>query len=129
MTLLSACTLKERFKSLLSHILIFFLNEKKLIQNAEVLRKWLNGRARPCQGRCCGFDSRFPLLHYKKQYWIQLLRRNLRKWLNGRARPCQGRCCGFDSRFPLDDEAIWIFSESLFYLQFISNCKNCCVKD
>ena len=25
------------------------------------LRKWLNGRARPCQGRCCGFDSRFPL--------------------------------------------------------------------
>ena len=21
------------------------------------------------------------------------------------------------------------FSESLFYLQFISNCKNCCVKD
>ena len=25
------------------------------------MRKWLNGRAPPCQGGCCGFESRLPL--------------------------------------------------------------------
>ena len=36
----------------------------RLPSSAPFMRKWLNGRAPPCQGGRCGFESRFPLQNY-----------------------------------------------------------------
>ena len=36
--------------------------------NRKKLRKWLNGRAPPCQGGCCGFESRLPLHNVRVSY-------------------------------------------------------------
>ena len=36
----------------------------RLPSSAPFMRKWLNGRAPPCQGGRCGFESRFPLQTY-----------------------------------------------------------------
>src|SRR5690606_34545948 len=94
-------------------------------------RKWLRGRASPCQGEGRGFESRLPLGVRLLVEWprgeaaackavytgsnpvstsvrsadpprsARVKNNTSRKWLRARASPCQGRGRGFESRLPL----------------------------
>ncbi len=65
------------------------------------------GRARPCQGRGRGFESRFSLQENNEIVLLLLLEIKVSLQVTcenssvGRARPCQGRGRGFESRFSL----------------------------
>jgi hypothetical protein len=68
------------------------------------------GRARPCQGRGRGFESRFSLQERTMKYWQWITEILIRENSSvGRARPCQGRGRGFESRFSL--QALLDFSD------------------
>ena len=82
----------------------------RLPSSAPIVRKWLNGRAPPCQGGCCGFESRLSLQICGYRISVILQPSKLERWVRfplpapygerssvGRAPVCGTGCRGFES--------------------------------
>ena len=82
----------------------------RLPSSAPIMRKWLNGRAPPCQGGCCGFESRLSLQICGYRISVILQPSKLERWVRfplpapygerssvGRAPVCGTGCRGFES--------------------------------
>ena len=53
----------------------------RLPSSAPIVRKWLNGRAPPCQGGCCGFESRLSLQICGYRISVILQPSKLERWV------------------------------------------------
>ena len=71
---------KDEKKAISERYATEIASNKSIINNINV-RKWLNGRAPPCQGGCCGFESRLSLQVCGYRISVILQPSKLERWV------------------------------------------------